>query len=153
LLESYEMSTYAYREDLSLRGPVKIEDMRYMEISVFNVRPGHTQDWEALAKLYIDSYQKVAGAHWATFEKIYGTAAGSRFIVASPLKSLAEVDQEMVDDKAFVSTAGPDQLKKLADLSAVTIESTESNVYMFNPKLSYPPESWVKSDPAFWGQK
>jgi hypothetical protein len=24
---------------------------------------------------------------------------------------------------------------------------------MFNPKMSYPPEEWVKTDPGFWSPK
>ena len=40
-----------------------------------------------------------------------------------------------------------------AVLAAACIESTQSNLFMFNPKLSYPAESVVKADPAFWNQK
>jgi hypothetical protein len=44
-------------------------------------------------------------------------------------------------------------MQKLRDLTASTIESIESNLVQFNPKMSYVPDSWVKVDPAFWGQK
>ncbi len=154
LLESLETSAYVYREDLSLRAPVDIPHMRYMEITIFNVKPGHAHDWETLAKMYQSVEQKMPHAHWATFEKMYGTqTSGSRFITVVPMKSLAEVDQGMVDDKGFAAAAGPEQLQKIRDLTASTIESIESNLVQFNPKMSYVSDDWTKADPDFWNRK
>jgi len=154
LLESLETSLYVYREDLSLRAPVDIAHMRYMEITIFNVKAGHAHDWETLVKMYQSVETKMPNAHWATFEKTYGTqTSGSRFITVVPMKSLAEVDQNMADDKGFAAAAGPEQLQKIRDLTASSIESIESNLVQFNPKMSYVPDSWVKADEAFWGQK
>ncbi|MGI8772081.1 MAG: hypothetical protein ACR2JE_11670 [Acidobacteriaceae bacterium] len=153
LLTSYESSTWTYREDYSVRAPVKIGDMRYMEINHFRIRAGHRQDWDALVKMYVSAYEKIADAHWATFEEMYGTDSGGSYIVVTPMKSLAEVDKAQADEKQFMSSTGADQMKKMADLSAATIEWSESNVFMINPKMSYPTDTWVKADPAFWGQK
>lgn len=153
LLDSSETSSYLFREDLSLRAPVDIPNMRYMEITIFNIRPGHGKDWDTLAKMYVSGYEKIPHAHWATFEKIYGTQGGSRYIVIIPMKSLAEVDEEIGSDKGFASGMGEEQMQKLRELSASAIESLESNVVMFNPKMSYVPDSWIKADPGFWGQK
>jgi hypothetical protein len=153
LLESLENNSYVFRPDLSLRAPVDIPHMRYMEITIFNVRPGHGHDWDTLVKMYMAAYEKIPHAHWATFEKMYGVGSGGRYISITPMKSLAEVDQEMMDDKGFAAAVGPEQMQKLRDLTASTIESIESNLVQFNPKMSYVPDSWVKADPAFWGQK
>lgn len=154
LLESLETSLYVYREDLSLRAPVDIAHMRYMEITIFNVKAGHAHDWEALVKMYQSVETKMANAHWATFEKMYGTqTSGSRFITVVPMKSLAEVDQGMVDDKGFAAAAGPEQLQKIRDLTAASIDSIESNLVQFNPKTSYVQDSWIKADPDFWSLK
>ena len=154
LLNSYETSAYVYREDLSLRGPVDIPHMRYIEISIYNIRPGHEHDWETLVKMYMAAFEKVPNAHWATFEKMYGTTtSGARFIAVSPMKSLAEVDQEMLDGKAFAAATTEDQKQKMRDLTASTTESTESHIFAINPKMSYVPDSWVKADPTFWNQK
>ena len=152
LLEAYETSIYTYREDLSLRGPIDIPHMRYMDITIFNVRPGHEKDFEDLAKMYMAAFQKIPHAHWATFEKMYGSQpSGSRFISVTPIKSLAEVDQEMIDGSGFEKSMSADELKKLRDLTASSIESTESHLFAFNPKMSYEP-TWANADP-FWSQK
>jgi len=154
LLEAYETSVYTYREDLSLRGPVDIPHMRYMEIGIYNVRPGHEKDFEDLVKIYMTAFEKIPHAHWATFEKMYGSQpAGSRFIAVTPMKSLAEVDQEMIDGSSFEKSMSADEMKKVRDLTAASIESTQSHLFAINPKMSYVPDSWLKADPAFWGQK
>jgi hypothetical protein len=154
LLDSLETSVYVYREDLSLRAPVDIPHMRYMEISIYNVRPGHEHDWETLVTMYMAALEKVPNAHWATFEKMYGTTtSGARFIAISPMKSLAQVDQEMLDGKAFAAATTEEQKQKIRDLTASTTESTESHIFAINPKMSYVPDSWVKADPTFWSQK
>jgi len=154
LLDSLETSVYVYREDLSLRAPVDIPHMRYMEISIYNIRPGHEHDWETLVTMYMAALEKVPNAHWATFEKMYGTTtSGARFIAISPMKSLAEVDQEMLDGKAFAAATTEEQKQKIRDLTASTTESTESHIFAINPKMSYVPDSWVKADPTFWSQK
>jgi len=154
LLDSLETSVYVYREDLSLRAPVDIPHMRYMEISIYNIRPGHEHDWETLVTMYMAALEKVPNAHWATFEKMYGTTtSGARFIAISPMKSLAEVDQEMLDGKAFAAATTEEQKQKIRDLTASTTASTESHIFAINPKMSYVPDSWVKADPTFWSQK
>jgi hypothetical protein len=153
LLESVTTSAYAYRDDLSLPRTVDIGHMRYFEITVFHVRMGHEKDWEALSKMYMTAYDKVPEAHWATFEKMYGADSGNTFIIVSPMKSLGEVDQEMVDDKNLPSTVGAEQMQKMRDLGASTIESIESNLYAIDPKMSYPTDNWIQADPDFWNQR
>ncbi len=44
-------------------------------------------------------------------------------------------------------------MKKLQELTAAAIEPPESNIYLINPRMSYVPEGWVKTDPSFWAPK
>ena len=151
LLTRYESSTFVYREDLSLRPNVDIAQMRYFEILRFQIRPGHEKDWEALVKMYMDGYDKASSsAHWATFESTYGMDNGGVYVVFNPMKSLAEVDTGLGDSKKFAAQLGEDGMKKLAELSAACIESSQSNLFVFNPRISYPADAWVKADPGFW---
>ena len=153
LLSSYESSTWMLREDYSIGAPINIGNMRYMEINHFRIRAGHRQDWDALVKMYASAYGKMPNARWVAFEEMYGAESGGSYVFITPMKSMAEVDQQQVNDKQFASTMGADQMKKIADLAAATIEWNETNIFALNPKMSYAADSWVKADPAFWGQK
>jgi hypothetical protein len=128
---------------------VDIGKMRYFEISVFQVKPGHQKDWDDLVKLVMAAYEKIPDAHWATFEVAYGLQ-GNTYVVFSPLKSGAEIDKSFAQGKDFEAAMGADGMKKLGELSGAAIESSQSNLFQFNPASSYPKDRWVKSDPDFW---
>jgi len=83
---------------------------------------------------------------------MYGAPAGS-FAVFTPMRSLAEVDTELMQGKQFEAAMGEEGMKKIRELSAASIESVESNLFQFAPRMSYPPDEWVKADPDFWKPK
>jgi hypothetical protein len=154
LLSSYESSTFVFREDLSFQASVNIAQMRYFEISRFHVKPGHGKEFEAIVKMYQDGYKKaVPDSHWAVFEDMYGKDSGGSFVLFVPMKSLAEVDKGFGDSKKFSDAMGEEGMKKLSGLTASAMDQAESNLFVFNPKLSYPPAEWIKADPEFWKPK
>lgn len=154
LLTEYDTNVAVYREDLSPNAPVNIARMRYLEISRFVVRPGHGMEWEALVKMYKAAYEKaVPDAHFAVFESIYGTDNGGVFLVFTPMKSLAQTDRGAADSKKMAAILGESGMKKIEDMEAPCIESVQTNLFMFNPKMSYPADAWVKADPDFWSVK
>ena len=152
MLADIDAVTLAYREDLSLRPATDLPHMRYFEISRFQIRPGHSKDWERLVKMYIAAWDKTADVQWATYEVAYGAPDGT-FIIFTPRKSGAEVDHAFAEGKDFETAMGEDGMKQLRELSAATIESSESNLFGFNPRMSYVSEEFTKADPDFWGVK
>jgi hypothetical protein len=44
-------------------------------------------------------------------------------------------------------------MRKLNDLSAAAIASSETNIFIISPKMSYMGDDLAKADPEFWGQK
>jgi len=153
LLSESEGLTLVYRDDQSLRAnTVNIARMRYFEISVYRVKPGHDKDWDEAVKLVTAAYEKIPDVRWATFEAIYG-APGGTFVIFTPMKSLAEVDTELTQNKQFEAAMGEEGMKKLRELSAKAIESSESNLFQFAPKMSYVSDDWVKAEPDFWKPK
>jgi hypothetical protein len=152
LLSDTDSSDLAYREDLSLRGATDIPHMRYFEISLFHIKPGHDKDWEELVKMYQKAFEKMADVHWATYEAVYGQPDNT-FIIFNPIKSASEIDKGFANGKAFEAAMGEEGMKKLRELTAVTVESSQTNLFAFNPRMSYVDESWVKADPDFWKAK
>src|SRR5581483_9148879 len=152
LLTETDASLLLYNEEQSLRGPVDIAHMRYFEILLYRVRPGHRSEWDELVKLVKAAYDKIPDAHWATFEALYGQE-GTTFVIFVPMKSAAEIDQGMERGKQFAANMGEDGMKKLAELESAAVEFQQSNLFQFAPRMSYPPDAWVKADPDFWKPK
>jgi len=149
LLSSKDYSIWVKRDDLSLNPGFRV-GARYEEIIQFVIRPGHYKEWEELVKLVSDGYKKaVPSFHWGTYEEAYGSPGGA-FLVITTVKSAADLDAEEAQGKKFQETMGADGMKKLDELEAACVESRQTNLFFIDPKMSYPPEAWVKADPDFW---
>jgi len=154
LLTSTDVSTFSFRPELSGGPGLELANMRYFDITNFKIKPGHAKQWEELAGIYVDGYKKAApDVNWATYEDMYGANSGGTFIVIQPLKSLSEVDKGFADSKKFADAIGPSGLKRLAELTAECVESTQENLFHFNPKMSYPSEHFKMIDAAFWAPR
>jgi len=151
LAESSE-SVWLLRRDMSMNSHGLMGD-RYMQISQYRVKPGHVAEWEKLVKMVKEGYAKGAPeAAWDMFEERYG-ANGNAYIVVTPLKALGEVDGMLGSGKAFADAMGQEGMKKMGELEAECVASWQMNLFSFNPRMSNPPESWVKAEPDFWKAK
>jgi hypothetical protein len=151
LLDSEDQGVFVFNEEMSLRPLADLSQMRYMEVSLYHVRPGHGREWNELVKLVKAAYEKgVPGSHWGVFEQVFGGDGGS-YLVLTARKTLAEVDHGFqVENKQFEAAMGAEGMKKLDELAAASIESDQHQLFAFNPHMSYVADEWIKADPDFW---
>jgi hypothetical protein len=153
LLESVDQGVFIRREDQSLRPMADISHMRYLEISAYHVKPGHRHDWDEAVKLVKAAYESgVPGSHWGMYEQRYGGDGGT-FLVLTARKTLAELDKAPTETQQFIAAMGEEGMKKLRDLEIAGIESSQHQIFAFNPRMSYVEDSWIKADPDFWKPK
>jgi hypothetical protein len=152
LLTEFDASALMYRDEYSLNSTVDIAHMRYFEISLYRVRPGHDGDWDSIVKLVKAAYQKMPDIHWAMYQAVYGQE-GNTYVIFWPMKAGADIDRSFANDKQFASAMGEEGMKKLSELSASSIEFFQHNLFAFSPAMSYPPDEWIKADPDFWKPK
>ncbi len=144
-----------YREELSYRSTgINIGLMRYFYVTTFRVRPGHDSGFVEANKIIQAAHEKAdVPEHWAVYQVISGMPAGT-YVVFQPLKSLAEVDAfPQTHGKAYRDATGDDGRKKLSELASAGSLSTETNIFAFSPKMSYPSNETVAADPGFWNPK
>jgi len=151
LLDSMDGGALTLNEEYSLNPGVDIAHMRYFEISVYHIKPGHRHEWDEGMKMVLKGYQNT-DMKWACYEGAFGFGDGT-FVFFTPRKAGAEIDGEAAQDKNFMSAMGDEGMKKLRELSAASIESSETNLFAFNPKMSYVSDEWIKADPDFWKPK
>jgi hypothetical protein len=153
LLDSIDQTSWVYRPDQSLNQSEGLVGIRYFEIESFQIKPGHEDDWNTAVKMVKDAYSKgVPGAHWAMYQNVFGRE-GASFLVITPRKSASEIDAAFAQDAKFMAAMGPDGMKKLSELSAAAIASSETNLFIINPRESYMDEELIKADPDFWRPK
>jgi hypothetical protein len=44
-------------------------------------------------------------------------------------------------------------MKKFSELLAAAIETSQHNLFVFSPSMSYVQDDWIKADPDFWKPK
>ena len=154
LLDSVDTVVYTYDDELSYKPHPDLTHARYMEISVFRVRPGHRKEWHELGKMVRDAHEKAGtSAHWAMFEAAYGTDDGT-YIALSADQSMADIDKSYAEDKKFVEAlGGGESLTNLNRLYGETVESSHTELFAINPKQSYVSDDFIKADPDFWKPK
>jgi hypothetical protein len=142
-----------YRPELSFDPGVNIAQMRYFGITTVRVRPGHDAEYADYIKSVVNVARdkaKVDNFHLACFQVISG-APGGTYMFFRPMKSLAELDQNV---GAKVRAAMSDDMKKAADkASADAVIISESATYAFDPSMSYVDKDMAAQDPGFWNPK
>jgi len=144
-----------YREDLSYRpGGVNIGQMRYFYVTTFRIRPGHENDYTEANKIVRAAHEKAnVPEHWAVFQIISGMPSGT-YLSFQPLKSLAEVDAfPETHGKAYQEATGEEGQRKLRELANAGTLSSETSIFLFNPKMSYVSQEVASADPDFWTAK
>jgi len=153
LLDSLDQGVFYFRDSMSLRPMADISKMRYLDVMVFKIRAGKNREWQELVKLAKEGYGKGdPQAHWGTFELVYGGEAGT-YLVLMARKSLAEVDRGFSIENDVMSAIGEANGKRMDELFASCVESLQTQLFAFNPAMSYPAEEWIKADPDFWKPK
>lgn len=154
LLDSMDTAAFLYNAEYSLNQQAEhaTPATRYFEVAVYHVKPGHRKEWDDGVKMVLEGYKKaLPEAHWACYESLYGAPEGTYlFIVAR--KSAKEVDSDIAHNKDFMGAMGEEGMKKLEEVSAAAIESSETNIFALNPNMSYVPTEWLKAD-DFWKPK
>ena len=151
LLDSMDQGVFVFREEQSLRPMSDISHMRYLEISAYHVKPGHMHEWDELVKMVRAAYESgVPSAHWGMYEQRFGGDGGT-YLVLTARKSLAELDNQAEIDKQFAAAMG-DKMKRFGELIEKCIDSSQHQLFSFNPKMSYVEDSWIKGD-DFWKVK
>jgi hypothetical protein len=141
------------RDDEQSYNPKLVTGTRYLELSLYRIKPGHDAEWSEVVKLVKAGYMKaVPEASWTVYGQYYGTY-GSAYLVITPLKSVAELDQHLIGGKAFADALGKDGLKKLDELVASCVSEEQQNLFRISPKMSIPPLSWINAEPDFWQPK
>jgi hypothetical protein len=138
-----------YIPALSHNPNVDIAKMRYFEIVTYTMRPGHDGDFIRSAGLVRDGFTKAGlDVPWAIYRAASGAPSGT-FYVFLPFRSLAALDKGPANWAAMTQAIGTEQAGALARLVTDGVATEQSQVFVFNPKMSYVSKEMKAADP-FW---
>ena len=152
LLSGWTNMLASYRPNLSYGANIQVAKMRYFAVTTYRVNPGHGPDFLAARRLEKEAHEKAKqDEHYAYYQVVSGAPAGT-YLVFRPMKSMAEMDVE-VHGKAYQDAVGEAGRDRLRELQKDTLLSSASQIFAFNPKISYSTKEFAAGDPDFWTPK
>ena len=145
-----------FRNDLSYRPAEAMSSLpkcRQMGVTVLRIKYGHDTDLVQLAKLLIEGDEKSnADQPAVTYQVVSGGPSGI-FLIFSPMDSLARMDAAPARAAAARQAMGDRNQKHFDLLAPEVVQSSESLLFAFDPRMSYVSKEFAAADPAFWNPK
>ncbi|MEP7270169.1 MAG: hypothetical protein ABI882_01630, partial [Acidobacteriota bacterium] len=138
-------------EELSRPSPNPFPTMRYFMVTTYRVKPGHAPEFTEFRKLLksVNESGKTSN-YYLVYQVVSGSPSGT-YLLLRALKSLAELDPDP-NQRSMAELLGPENQRKLNELAASFMISSEAALYSISPEMSYVPKEFVAAD-AFWGAK
>jgi heme-degrading monooxygenase HmoA len=141
------------RKELSMGAFPELAKTRFVEITIFRVRPGHEREFEAAAKAYGSAAKRAAPeTSFRVYEVIAGIP-GPTYFVFSSTQSFAQFDKATEDGMATMKGASDEERSTLEKFSREGLINVETQRFRVDPAMSYVPKEIRASDPAFWMPK
>lgn len=141
----------AYVPEASYRPNIDVARMRYFEVLTFVARPGRDADFLRGAGIVRDGFTKAGiDQPFAVYRAISGTPAAGTFYIFLPMRSLASLDKGPSNWEAMMRAVGSEQMAAFVKATTDGVMTSQSQIFAFNPKMSYLTKEMKASDPAFW---
>jgi hypothetical protein len=140
------------RTDLSLGSFPNIATQRFFEITTFRVRPGHDQEFEAVAKSYRAASERASpGRSYRVYQVIAG-AIEPLYLVYSSVENYGDFDKGMAAGEATMKAMSPEDMAMLQKFAREGLLNSETQRFRVDPVQSYVDKATRDSDP-FWRPK
>jgi hypothetical protein len=145
----------AYRPELSYQANISLPQMRYMQVEMFLVKPGHIDEfWETWEAIIAAHGKANLDEHWAVYQVTAGMPAGT-FMFFYPMKSLAQIDKSgpMHAAATYRDAVGESGRARQREMNVNAVESSQRLIFQFAPNMSILGKEWIDGDPSFWTPK
>jgi hypothetical protein len=141
------------RTDLSHGAFPDLTKVRFWEITIFRVRPGHESEFEAAAKVYGAATDRAATGFSYRVYQIMAGMPGPTFLVFTSVESYAQFDAVMANGQKTMQSFTADEQATMQKFSTDALINSETNRFALNPTMSYVSAETRATDPAFWMPK
>jgi hypothetical protein len=142
-----------FRGDLSYHPAEAMSSLpkcRHMAVTVLRIKYGHDAELAQAAKLLIDGDDKSGSDQPVlTYQVVSGGPSGT-YLLFSPMDSLARMDAAPARMAAARQAMGERNRQHFDTLAPDVVQSSESLLFAFNPRMSYVSKEFAAGDPEFW---
>lgn len=143
------------RWDLSRKAPDPasyakfVGESRLLRTTAVHIRPGRVADFEALLKDTKTAAEQNPNTQPLLVSQVIEGGVGTTFYISALRSSMSGFDK----NPSIREILGEEGYKKFLQISADTIEGSESAIYRFSAELSNPPEEVRAAASDFWTPK
>ena len=138
--------------DLSVGDFPDLSKVRFFEVTLFRLHPGHETQFEEAAKAYAAARKRAdPKAGYRVYRVIAGMPTPA-YIVFASVEDYGQFDQRLAAGMATVKEATTEE-KGALKVGSEAIISEESNRFRVDPRQSYVPKETRETDPDFWMPK
>jgi len=144
------------RWDLSRKAPTDpvayaklIGESRVLRTTAVHIRAGHVPEFEVLLKETKEAGEKAANTQPLFVSQVVEGTKGATFYITSLRTSLGGFD----NNPTTRDILGEEGFKKFQQVSADSVEHSESTLFRFSPELSNPPAEIASASADFWHPK
>jgi hypothetical protein len=152
-LVSWRTELRRRRWDLSRKAPSDpaayaklIGESRLLRTTAVHVRPGHIAEFEAFMKEAKEASEKSPNTQPVLVSQVVEGGQGTVFYVSTLRTAMGGFDKNPTAREVL----GEEGYKKFQQVSAETVEGTESTLYHYSAELSNPPEAVAQVAADFW---
>lgn len=151
VLQGRRVINTEYRPEVSYRGDFEWSDMRWFSIIAIHLRPGKGADYLANRALVRAAHTEAKlPENLALFAVSSGMLSGSWFVVR-PVKAMKDFDaMKSMHGADYGKVLGDERRARLQAHFAASVETEEEAYFYVDPRLSYAPRGWAKTQAAFW---
>ncbi len=143
----------AGRKDLSHGAFPDTGRQRFFEVTIFRVRPGHEEQFEAAAKAFSAAAGRLAPTTAYRVYEVVAGAPGPSYMIVSSVVNFGEFDKALADGQATMKGMTKEEQGTLQKFAAEGLINAESHRFRVDPNMSYVPKEVKAQDPAFWNPK
>lgn len=142
-----------FRPGMSYQSNVNLPAMRYMQVDVVRVKPGHETEFRRMWQMLVATHTAAKmDEHWAVYEVEAGAPSGT-FLFFYPMTNLATVDASgPMHGASFREALGDENRERSRQVTATALDSRTTLVFKLRPAMSTLPPTWSAADP-FWAPK
>ncbi len=145
-----------YRPDISFHGQEMMQGLpksRVMNVIMIRLAQGHDDDFTELGKLAVNAAQKAIYDQPVVVYQVVSGLPNGTFLFFEPSTSLKALDGASERSQALMQAMGDSGAKHFSKLESDSIASSQSRLFVLDPRLSYMSKDFAAADPDFWNPK
>jgi hypothetical protein len=153
-LSDSKTAVFTLMPELSYQQELPAAGIRGFMVVAQTVKPGHGKHYEEIRKMVKAAHEKAGLKEHYTVYHVSAGANSGLYLIFIPIKGLADVDQfDALHGQAYKDALGEEGQNKITEFGMQGLESSETQLFVFSPRMSYAPKAWVDAEPDFWAPK